>query len=337
MKRLIITAFLLVLTVLFSFIETVEAKGNSDYKEVQSIGTYSMDATVLSNQVSPLQLTMEGIVLKSAVIQTAAATPTLHSLLPDLVLTKNQSKKIIKVSNSKLAKTYYVTNPKQIISKKKLKVYKKKDFTNKNYKKTYAAGSVLKVKKITNSTAGVPHLELTNGYFVSAHKNNVLKISAAAAKETFYTATDKVKQIMTLKDLNTYKSATATSNGKSIPKYTVFTVNKVAYNGQGKNRFQLKNGQFISASKNDVVEVPNTIENYYREERTDLQTQRDVYSYDNLMFGETENSKLLAIGTNIQIVAVVYNRLGFPRFLLTNGEFVSTKKTLYKQVPWYEQ
>lgn len=314
MKRLFITAFLLVLTVLFGFTESVEAKG--------------------SNEVGQLLEPTETDLMKPAIFQMGETT--VYSLLPNLMTVNNQSKKIIKVSNAKLAKKYYVTNPKRVIGKKKLKVYKKKDFTKKNYKKTYAEGTVLKVKKITKSTAGVPHLELTNGYFVSAHKSNVLMISAAA-QESFYAANDNVKQIMTLKDLKTYRSATATTKGKSIPKYTVFYVNKVAYNGSGKNRFQLRNGQFISASKNDVVEVPDTIENYYREDRTDLQTQREVYSYDNLMFGETENKTLLPIGTNVQVVDVVYNRLGYPRFKLSNGEYVSTKKTLYRQIPWYER
>lgn len=334
MKRLFITAFLLVLTVLFGITESVEAKENGNNLERNSKETKNMDVTMM-NQVGALVITSEGVLLNPNVFQSGEFSEI--SLLPKLISTKNINKKIIKVSNAKSSKKYYVTNPKQIISKKKLKVYKKKDFTTKNYKQTYAAGTVLKVKKITKSTAGVPHLELSNGYFVSAHKNNVLKISAAAAKETFYTSTDKVKQIMTLKDLKTYRSATATTKGTSIPKYTVFNVNKVTYTGSGKNRFQLKNGQFISASKNDVVEVPETIENYYREARTDIQTQREVYSYDNLMFGETNNKKLLSIGTNVQVVDVVYNRLGYPRFELSNGEYVSTKKTLYKQIPWYEQ
>lgn len=334
MKRLFTTAILLVFAIMFGFMGSVEAKESNNYIDLESNETNRVNLSIQSNEVGPLQLSLEEKMLKSIIFQDGEKT--VYSLLPKLVPAKNQSEKIIRMSNSTLAKKYYVTNPKIIMSKKKLNVYKKRDFTKKNYKKTYAEGTVLKVKKITKSKKGIPQLELTNGYFISAHKNNVLKISAAT-QESFYTANDNVKKIMTLKDLKTYRSATATTKGKYTPKYTVFYVNKISYNGSGKNRFQLRNGQFISASKIDVVEVPDTIENYYREERTDLQTQKAVYSYDNLMFGETKNSTLLPIGTNIQVVAVVYNRLGYPRFELSNGEYVSTKKTLYRQIPWYER
>lgn len=244
--------------------------------------------------------------------------------------------KVMTVSNDKLAKKYYISNPKYVIVKSKVNAYNKKDFNKKHIKKKYEEGSILKVKKITTSSAGIPHLQLTNGYYITASKSLVLKTSAATA-ESYYTSTDNVKQVMTLKDLKKYKTATTTSKGVSIPKYTVFNVTKIAYNGTGQNRFKLASGEFISASKNDVVEVPDTISNYYREERKDLQTQKDVYSYDNLMFGETNNKQLLPIGTNIKVATVVYNRLGYPRYQLEDGRYISTKKTLFKSIPWYEQ
>lgn len=244
--------------------------------------------------------------------------------------------KVLTISNEKLSKKYYVTNPKYVIVKSKVNGYSKKDFKKKNIKKKYAAGSMLKVKKITKSSAGIPHLELENGYYITASKSYVLKTSAATV-EKYYDATDKVTQIMTLKTLKKYKSASSTSNGVQVPKYTIFNVTKIAYSGSGQNRFKLRSGEFISASKNDVVEVPDTITNYYRDKRTDLQTQKAVYSYDNLLFGETEDKILLPIGTNIKVIDVVYNRLGFPRYQLEDGRYISTKKTLFKDLRWYEQ
>lgn len=250
--------------------------------------------------------------------------------------------KISQTSNSELVKKYYVTNPQYVILKKKVKAYKKRDLVSKNYKKTYAEGSVLKVKKITKSSAGTPRLELSNGLFVTASKALVLKTTAAKA-DTFYTADDKVKKIITMKDLYIYDSSTSNRNPEKIPKYTIFNVNKVVYNGSGQNRFQILSGKFVSASKNDVIEAPNTIENYYRDVTDHLQTKKKMKMYETLMFGEENDENAankpvdVAIGTNIQVVGIEYNKLGYPRFRLDNGKYVSAKKTLYKEIPWYEQ
>lgn len=247
--------------------------------------------------------------------------------------------KISQTSNSELVKKYYVTNPKYVILKRNVKAFKKRDLVKKNYKKTYVEGTVLKVKNITKSSSGTPRLELTNGLFVTASKSLVLKTTAAKA-DTFYTADDKVKKIITKRDLYIYDSSTSNRNPERIPAYTIFNVNKVVYNGSGQNRFQILSGKFVSASKNDVIEAPSTIENYYRDVTHDLQTQKNVRMYDTLMFGEVDDTdikNLLPIGTNIQVVGIEYNKLGYPRFKLENGKYVSAKKTLYKKIPWYEQ
>ncbi|GEK33427.1 DUF5776 domain-containing protein [Kurthia sibirica] len=248
--------------------------------------------------------------------------------------------KLSQVSNKPAPSTkkYYLDNPKYVILKKKVNVYTKKDFNKGQKKSSYKAGKVVKIKKITKSSAGIPHLELTSGKFITASKEYVLKTSAATYTN-FYTAEDRVKQIITLTDLKSYTSASYTSQsiGKFIPKYTILNVSRVAYSGKGEIRFQILNGRFITADRALVIEAPQTIENYYLEEEGNLQTVKDIYEYTDTIFGTATDKIAVPIGTNLIITGVVFNKLGYPRFQLANGNYISTKKTLFKKIPWYEQ
>lgn len=247
--------------------------------------------------------------------------------------------KIGQVSNATLATKYYVTNPKTVVLKKKANIYSKKDFDKKYTKSSYKAGTVVKIKKVTKSSAGVPHLELTNGKFITASKTYVLKTSAASLTD-YYSATDNIKQIMTLKDMKTYSTSSYTSStkGEFIPEYTILNVSRITYSGSGELRFQILNGRFVSANKADVIKVPDTIENYYREAVENLQTVKTVNVYNDVLFGEESSTESLPIGTVIEIDSIVYNKLGFPRFKLAGGgkRYISAKKTLFEQIPWYE-
>lgn len=241
-----------------------------------------------------------------------------------------------KLSKSSIAKKYYVTNPNYVLLKKKVNVYKKTNFDKKYRQKSYKEGTRLKVKKIVKTSAGIPRLQLSNGSYISASKSLVLKTSATS---NFYTATDGVKQIMTTRNLYSYRSLTGNAGPEFVPAYTVFNVYRVGYNGAGENRFGIINGRFISANKNDVVEVPATINNYYRKypEGTVLRTQKVVYEYKTLMFRDDSSPTIIPEGTTINVASIIYNELGYPRFKLTNGKYVSTKKALYDQIPWWER
>lgn len=245
--------------------------------------------------------------------------------------------KVTTISNSELVKKYYVTNPKYVLLKKPVNVYKKTSFDKKNKKKSYKEGTRLKVKKVVKSSTGIPRLQLADGSYISASKSLVLKTSATS---NFYTTNDNVKQVMTIRNLYSYRSSTSNTSPEFVPANTIFNVSRVVYNGSGENRFAIINGRFISADKNDVVEVPATIQNYFLEYDSSLKlrTQKVIYKYDTLLFGDQQKDpEMVPVGTVLDIQDVVYNKLGYPRFKLTDGKYVSTKKTLFKQIPWYEQ
>lgn len=187
------------------------------------------------------------------------------------------------------------------------------------------------------SSTGIPRLQLADGSYISASKSLVLKTSATS---NFYITNDNVKQVMTIRNLYSYRSSTSNTSPEFVPANTIFNVSRVVYNGSGENRFAIINGRFISADKNDVVEVPATIQNYFLEYDSSLKlrTQKVIYKYDTLLFGDQQKDpEMIPVGTVLDIQDVVYNKLGYPRFKLTDGKYVSTKKTLFKQIPWYEQ
>lgn len=233
--------------------------------------------------------------------------------------------KITAVSNAKLAKSYYVKNPKYVVLKKNVTVYKKKDFIKKNKKNTLLAGTVVKVKKITKSSAGTPHLQLSNGLFITASKKSGVKTSVGVAKN-FYTPNDKVKKIVTLLPVANYKKATDKKSTKATAAYKVVKVEKVVYDGNIATRFKTTDGHYITASKNRVIKSIKNLDNYYTKMISNASTAKNIHMYNSLTFSKATKKTVIKKGTKLQIVSIAYNSIGYPRYKLSNGKYISTIK-----------
>lgn len=236
--------------------------------------------------------------------------------------------KLSMVSNKNLAKKYYVTNPKYVLLKKNVTVYKKKDFVAKNKKGKIVQGTVVKVKKITKSTAGTPHLELPNGTFITANKSNVIKTSSKTATK-FYTAKDNVKSVVTLLPVKNYKYATGStlSKTKVTPAYKVIKVEKTIYSsGSSSTRFKTTDGHYITASKVRVIRTIKDLNKYYTKMISNVETAKNIHMYNNVKFSKATEVKVVKKGTKLEIVGLVYNKIGYPRYKLSNGRYISTIK-----------
>lgn len=239
--------------------------------------------------------------------------------------------KVSGISDSTLAKKYYMTNPKYVVTKTAVVSYKKKDFIPKNKKNTIQQGTFLKVKKITKSSKGIPHLELTDGTFITASKGSVVKTTASKYKQN-YSAKDKVTSVVAITDVKRYKKSTGTElqTNKKIKANTVLKVKKVFYDGSGATRFQLVSGGYITANKASVVSTLKKINNYYTSIPKNLHIVKDTKVYSFKYFKYASKSIELPANTKLEIVALEYNKIGYPRFKLSNGYYVSTMKSNLK-------
>lgn len=241
--------------------------------------------------------------------------------------------RVSSISDSTLAKKYYMTNPTYVVTKTAVVSYKKKDFITKNKRNTIAQGTFLKVKKITKSSKGIPHLELTDGTFITASKGSVVKTTASKYKQ-YYSAKDKVTSIVVIKDVKHYKK----SNGNElqtrnkIKANTVLKVKNVVHDGSGATRFQLTNGGYITANKSDVVRTLKTINKYYTSIPKDLHIINDTKVYSFNYFKYASKSMELLADTKLEIVKLEYNKIGYPRFKLSNGYYISTMKSNLKVI-----
>ncbi|MBQ0140387.1 MAG: glycoside hydrolase family 25 protein [Kurthia sp.] len=242
--------------------------------------------------------------------------------------------KLSTVSNAKLAKKYYVANPKYVLLKTNVNVYKKKDFIAKNKKSKLVQGTVVKVKKITKSSAGIPHLQLPNGTFITANKASVIKTSATTTTK-FYTAKDHVKKVITLLPVTNYKHATgsAVSKTKSTPAYKIVHVEKIVYGGgTTATRFKTKDGHYITASKVRVISGIKKLDNYYTKMISNVETAKDIHMYNSIKFSKATKIEVIEAGTKLEVVGLVYNNIGYPRYKLSNGKYISTVKGSFRTI-----
>lgn len=241
--------------------------------------------------------------------------------------------KVSSVSDSTLAKTYYMTNPKYVVTKNAVTNYKKKDFIPKNKKNTIPQGTFLKVKKITKSSKGIPHLELTDGTFITAKKNTVIKTTSSKFKN-YYSAKDKVSSVVAITDVKRYKKSTGNEQhaSKKIKANTVIKVKKVVFDGSGATRFQLVNGGYIQANKKNVVRTLKTINKYYTSIPKNLHTAKATTIYSFQYFKYASKSLKIPANTKLEIVGLEYNKIGYPRFKLSNGYYISTVKSNLKVI-----
>lgn len=237
--------------------------------------------------------------------------------------------KISAVSNAKLAKKYYVKNPKYVVLKKQVTVYKKKDFSDKNKKTVLPQGTIVKVKKITKSTAGIPHLELSKGRFITGSKELVTKTTVNVAKN-FYGPEDRVKKVVTLLPVANYKKATSTTSSKATAAYKVVKVEKVIYDGNIATRFKTTDGHYITASKNRVIKSIKNLDRYYTKMISNASTAKKIHMYNSLTFSKATKITAIKPGTKLEIVSIAYNKLGYPRYKLSNGRYISTIKGSFK-------
>lgn len=241
--------------------------------------------------------------------------------------------RVSSISNSTLAKKYHMTNPTYVVTKNAVVSYKKKDFIPKNKRKTIPQGTFLKVKKITKSSNGIPHLELTDGTFITASKGAVIKTTASKYKQ-YYDAQDKVTSIVVIKDILQYKKASGNElkTRNKIKVNTVLKVKNATYDGSGAIRFQLVNGGYITANKSYIVRSLKTINKYYTYIPKNLHVKNETTIYSYKYFKYASKSKKLRANAKLEIVGLEYNKIGYPRFKLSNGYYISTMKSKLKVV-----
>lgn len=151
---------------------------------------------------------------------------------------------------SLIERNYYKTNPEKIVTLKNLYQYEIADFVEDAKKTALPANSIVTVTGISYLPNGIPRLQLSNGYFISANKDLVLKVTENI--DRYYTTVPD--KIVVKKSLSEYSSTKFTESNKigAIKKNRIVTINGIAYTAGGTPRLKTSKGTYITANKSYV-------------------------------------------------------------------------------------
>ncbi|WP_010303718.1 DUF5776 domain-containing protein [Kurthia senegalensis] len=244
----------------------------------------------------------------------------------------NHKVKTIKTANKvKVNKSvYYTTNPKRVVTKVNMKMYKKSSLTGASG--TLKKGTIVTVRKIVNNK--VPRLLLTNGKYVTANKKYVLKVNNSIRINDYYLEKDQVKAIV-LKT-NTYQyntpSFTMKTRSKAMKKNTMYQVKSVAYTPGGTPILRLTNGKYVTAKKSIVQKVysANIAKDYYMptDQVKHIVLKKEADSYRSPNFTDTTRSSVKLPHIVERVSKVEYAANGIPRLKLADGKYISANKKM---------
>lgn len=259
----------------------------------------------------------------------------LNRLAPGVKLSyfTNHKVKTISKTSSKVKvnkNVYYTTNPKRIVTKTNMKMYKKSSLTNASG--TLKKGTIVNVRKIVNNK--VPRLLLTNGKYITANKKYVLKINSAINVQDYYSEKDQVKAIVLNANTYQYKttSFTTKTRSKAMKKNTMYAVKSIAYTPNGTPILRLTNGKYVTAKKAIVQKVSSTnvAQDYYTtaDQVQYVVLKKEADSYRSPNFSDASRSSVKSPNIVERVSKVVYAANGIPRLKLADGKYITANKKM---------
>ncbi|MGF9979271.1 DUF5776 domain-containing protein [Viridibacillus arvi] len=223
---------------------------------------------------------------------------------------------------------YYTTNPKKVVIKKTVYQYSSPSFSTGSKGAALKKNSIVSVSGIVNSANGTPRLKLTNGQYISANKKFVLKVTSKI--DQYYTTVPK--NIVVKKGLNAYKSVNLTTSNKisGVKKNTILTIKDIEYTKNGTPRLKTTSGSYITANKDYVLKLPTNYYDYWTSNPGQVKIAKKVYQYKDTSFTAANREKAIAVGSTVKVSSIAYGTNGTPRLKLTNGYYITAKKTYVK-------
>ena len=220
--------------------------------------------------------------------------------------------------------SYYTSNPGYVAMLKDDCIYKDVNFKTKST--TYKKGTVLKITGITKTSGGTPRL-IVNGGYLTANKSIVRQITGNS--KNYYTQ-PATNYIVMLKSDTSYGDANLSKNQVKT-KYAAATVLKISgivYSSTNYPRFKLSNGTYISANRSIVSTITNSYANYMTKVPKQLVLLKNDYSYKNVNLSSNQKKKLYKTGAKVNVKGIAYTSGGTPRFILSDGSYISSNRTI---------
>ncbi|RIJ63090.1 N-acetylmuramoyl-L-alanine amidase [Rummeliibacillus sp. TYF005] len=218
---------------------------------------------------------------------------------------------------------YYTTNPVKIATKIKLNQYSSTSFTEATKGKSIAKNTLLNITGIEKTSAGTPRLKLTNGQYVTANRDYVVKVTSSI--DQYYTTTPS--KVLVKSYLYAYNNVNLEKKLVGVKKNTILTIKDLGYSTGGTPRLKTASGSYITASKDYVRVVTPNITNYIYVNPGKVQLKKKVYQYTSTTFTSAARKTALAKGKTYTVKSIVFNSNGIPRLKLANGKYITANKS----------
>lgn len=217
---------------------------------------------------------------------------------------------------------YYTTNPGTVATKVQVNQYSSTSFTSATKGKAIAKNTLVKVAGIVKTSAGTPRLKLTNGTYMTANLDYVVKVTSKINQ--YYTK--KPSKVLVKSGLYAYNNADLDSRVTGVKKNTVLRIKDLAYSSGGTPRLKLSNGYYITANKDFVRAVTSSIANYIYVNPGKVQLKRSVYQYSSPNMSSATRKSALSRGKTYTVKSISFSSGGTPRLKLSNGNYITANK-----------
>lgn len=225
---------------------------------------------------------------------------------------------------------YYNSNPQKVVILKNVYQYKSTNFTAAAKKSALTANSIVSVTGISYAPNGTPCLKLANGYYISASKDYVLKVTANI--DHYYTAVPG--NIVVKSGIYEYRSTNFTNSNKKsgLKKNQIVKITGIAYTSEGTPRLKTSRGTYITANKDYVLKAIATINQYYTTVPGKIIVQKPLYEYKSTNFTNSNRKSALKKNQTVKIADIVYTSDGTPRLKTSKGTYITAQKGYVKSI-----
>jgi GH25 family lysozyme M1 (1,4-beta-N-acetylmuramidase) len=225
---------------------------------------------------------------------------------------------------------YYTANPKKVVILKTIYQYANPNLTQDAKKTALTANSIVSVTGVAFSSKGTPCLRLSNGYYISAAKDYVLKVTADIGK--YYTTAPK--KVVVKKGLYEYRSMlNITANRiRALQKNTVVPITGIVYSATGTPKLKTSRGTYITAHKDYVLKMTANIDHYYTTVPKKVKITKGLYEYKSTNCTTANRIRAVKKNTVVPITGIVYTASGTPILKTSKGTYISANKSYVQKL-----
>lgn len=173
---------------------------------------------------------------------------------------------------------------------------------------------------------------LASGVSLSFFTGKTVSQVSNPSTSKFYTTNPK--KVIAKSDLRQFKTTAFEKWSGVVKKGEVVTVKRIVKTKGGTPRLQLTNGRYISANKKYVLKASSNIANYYtvNDDVSYVLLKKTDSEFDAVNFNDDTRGADIAKGKVVKVSSIVYTSGGTPRLKLTNGNYITAKKTVVQKM-----